>query len=278
MRSELFVKKHVLWLKILFGAFAIKDEKLYDLFYDFSMIEYRHLLWMGSSLVESGKEFDFNREQIDIKNKSNFELFRSIKSAILDIKDSYPSGDVMYERFLNDEEYFIQKIDLLLQDSLNDGDIEAFNRSKKLDDIELDDNQLEALVLFLFEESYKEYELILVYTYSNLFTNSKLLSNIFLDLIYESHFHLKSFVRIMSKMGLLALPRVVAKRVYQFDDLKTFLIDGIKEEEGAKELCIKLAADINNEQLSPFFTFINNQESYHIELMKKALDSLEGDR
>jgi trans-2-enoyl-CoA reductase len=77
---------------------------------------------------------------------------------------------------------------------------------------------------------------------------------------------------MMSKMGLLALPRVLSKRVYQFDDLEKFLIDGIEEEENAKELCVQLANDINNESLSPFFNFINYQESYHIELMKKALN------
>jgi len=169
------------------------------------------------------------------------------------------------------QSYFIKKLELLLEDDKNNESITAFDKSRKLDDVELNDKQLNALILFLFEESYKEYELILVYTYSNFYTDSKILSSIFFDLIYESHFHLKSFARMMSKMGILALPRVVPKRVYQFDDLEEFLVDGIKEEEGAKELCVKLANDIDNEVLSPFFTFINNQESYHIELMQKAL-------
>ena len=273
MRSEIFELKHTIWLKILFGAFSIKDEKLFDLLYDFSMIEYRHLLWLGNSLVEEGVEFDFNREQFDIVYSDNFELFNALIDEIKSIRDLYGDG-LMYERFINDEEYFITKLQQLLDDEKNNEKICAFNRSKKYPNIELNSKQLEALILFLFEESYKEYELILVYTYSNFYTDSKLLSSIFFDLIYESHFHLKSFARMMSKMGILSLPRVVAKRVYQFDDLRDFLLDGIKEEEGAKELCIKLANDINHKELSPFFEFINNQESYHIALMKKALDSL----
>ncbi|RUM66905.1 MAG: iron-binding protein [Sulfurospirillum sp.] len=274
MKSDLFVKKHELWLRVLFGAFSIKDEKLYDLLYDFAMIEYRHLLWLGNELKEQNIEFDFNREQINIEYKDNFELFNSLVKEFESIKSHY--GDsVMFERFLNDESYFIHKLELLLSVEKNNKKITAFDKSRKLEDVELNDKQLNALIMFLFEESYKEYELILVYTYSNFFTDSKMLSSIFFDLIYESHFHLKSFARMMSNMGLLALPRVVAKRVYQFDDLVQFLNDGIKEEEGAKELCIKLANEIDNEILSPFFTFINNQESYHIALMQKALKHIE---
>ncbi len=270
MRSELFEKKHTLWLRILFGAFSLKDEALYEILYDFAMIEYRHLLWLGNELVEQDRPFDFEREQIEIAYADNFSLFQALIDALESIRTHYGEGD-LYERFLHDEHYFIEKLRQLLGEEKNNHPIEAFNRSKQLEDIVLDEHQLSSLILFLFEESYKEYELILVYTYSNFYTDSKLLSSIFFDLIYESHFHLKSFARMMSKMGLLALPRVVAKRVYQFDDLRAFLIDGIKEEEGAKELCVKLAKDINHEKLSPFFTFINNQESYHISLMKKAL-------
>ncbi len=270
MKSNLFQKKHELWLRMLFGAFSVKDEKIYELLYDFAMIEYRHLLWLGSDLKERGIEFDFNREQFDIEFENNFQLFTSLIKELKSIRDDYEKT-VMFERFLNDESYFIKKLELLLEDDNNNESITAFDKSRKLEDVELNDKQLNALILFLFEESYKEYELILVYTYSNFYTDSKILSSIFFDLIYESHFHLKSFARMMSKMGILALPRVVPKRVYQFDDLEEFLIDGIKEEEGAKELCVKLANDIDNEVLSPFFTFINNQESYHIELMQKAL-------
>jgi uncharacterized membrane-anchored protein YhcB (DUF1043 family) len=277
MRSSLFEKKHELWLGVLFGAFSIKNEKLFDLLYDFAMIEYRHLLWMGDELKEQNIEFDFDRDQINIEYKDNFELFNSLIKEFEKIKSHYGDG-VMFERFLNDESYFIKKLELLLSDEKNNQMITAFDKSRKLEDVELNEKQLNALILFLFEESYKEYELILVYTYSNFFTDSKMLSSIFFDLIYESHFHLKSFARMMSKMGLLALPRVVAKRVYQFDDLVQFLIDGIKEEEGAKELCVKLANDIDNEVLSPFFTFINNQESYHIALMQKALKFIEENR
>ncbi len=271
--KNLFKQKHELWLEVLFGAFAMEDGEIFDLLYDFAMIEYRHMVWLGGHLVESGGEFDFDRDELDITASSTHEVFERLIEKISTIQKEYPAG-VMFERFANDEEYFIKKLEFLKQKS-EDKKIRAFDRRKSYDGYELSDEQLNALIKFLFEECYKEYELILVYTYSDLYTNSKFLSNIFKDLIYESQFHLKSFARMMSKMGLLALPRVVAKRIYQFDDLKEFLIDGIKEEEGAKEMCIALAKEVNHPEFSSFFEFINNQESYHIALMQRALESIE---
>jgi len=45
----------------------------------------------------------------------------------------------------------------------------------------------------------------------------------------------------------------------------------ITEEEAAKVMCKELSDAIKDEELSKFFDFINFQESYHIELMKKLL-------
>jgi len=277
MDSNIFQKKHQLWLKILFGAFSVKDEALYDTLYDFAMIEYRHLVWLGDELVIERQAFDYDKEDIGFQAKDNFELFTLMIDALKEIKSAY-SDSVMFARFSSDETYFIEKLTFLLSDTTNNAPITAFDKSRKMDGFELDQRQTDALTLFLFEESYKEYELILVYTYSNFYNDSKIMGSIFGDLIHESHFHLKSFARMMSKMGLLSVPRTIMKQVYQFDDLEQFLLDGIKEEEAAKEECLKLAADVNHVELSAFFTFINYQENYHIALMEKALVHLKESR
>ncbi len=271
--KELFRKKHELFLSMIFGAFSLKDEKLYEIFYDFAFIEYRHLSWLGGYIKEIDGEFDYDIKREDVKfiAKDNFELFENLKSMIQNM--NYPDNE-MFARFKSDEEFFIQKIDYLLSDKNNNSDIDAYSKNRNLEGYNIDDKSTNALIQFLFEETYKEYELIMVYTYSNIFTNSKVLSNIFIDLIYESFFHLKSFARMLSKMGLLYLPRQIMKEVYQFDDLSQFLLDGIKEEEAAKEECIKLSSAVENKDLSNFFNFINNQENYHIELMKKALEEI----
>jgi rubrerythrin len=274
MKNKLFQKKHELWLSILFGAFSVKDDTVFDILYDFAMIEFRHLSWLGDRLVQEGVEFDYQKGEIDFMAPDTKALFKKLKEHILSIQEIYPDkNDPMYARFISDENYFIQKIDSL---KLNEK-ITAFDKSRAIKGFELNREQTDALTLFLFEESYKEYELILVYQYANFFTDSKLLSNIFIDLIYESQFHLKSFARMMRSMGLLSVPRTIMERVYKFDDLEKFLVDGIKEEEMAKEGCLKLSRAVNHEELSHFFNFINFQENYHIELMEKALKHIRGE-
>jgi len=74
-------------------------------------------------------------------------------------------------------------------------------------------------------------------------------------------------------MGILAVPRIVMKELYQVTDIIQFLNDGIDEELAAKEECKKLADAVGEDsiELSKFFDFINYQENYHIALMKDAL-------
>ncbi len=275
-KNKLFQQKHELWLTMLFGSFSISNEEIADILYDFSMIEYRHLTWLGGALADDGVDFNYDKDEIDFQAEDNATLFGKLIVGIEKMKESYPEDeDVMFARFKSDEDYFLQKLHFL-QEHMKNEPISAYDKNRKLEYYKLDQTQTNALTLFLFEECYKEYELILVYTYANFFTDSKLLSGVFIDLIYESHFHLKSFARMMAKMGILSVPRTIMEQVYKFDDLEKFLIDGIKEEEGAKEECIKLAQMVNHEELSNFFYFINYQENYHIELMRKALAHLEG--
>jgi len=168
MDSNLFQKKHELWLKILFGAFSLKDEVLYDALYDFAMIEYRHLVWLGDELVIGKQAFDYDKNSIDFQAENNFELFSSLIESLEEIQNHYHDS-TMFARFSSDETYFIEKLTLLLADEKNNAPITAFDKSRKMEGFELDQTQTDALTLFLFEESYKEYELILVYTYSNFY-------------------------------------------------------------------------------------------------------------
>ncbi len=273
--SEIFRKKHELWLSMLFGAFSVDNEEIYNILYDFSMIEFRHLKWFGQKLADENIEISFDREEMSYKAKSNFELLKQLIANIDMVKELYEDDtDPLFKRFVTDENYFISKLYNLLKDERNDAKIRAFDKRRELEGFELDEIQTDALTLFLFEESYKEYELIMIYTYVNFYTKDKELSNIFIDLIDESFYHLKSFARMMAKMGILTMPRVIMERVYKFEDLEKFLLDGIEEEEKAKIECKKLSDAIKNDSLSRFFDFINYQENYHIYLMKRALNKV----
>jgi len=185
--NKLFQKKHELFLSMLFGAFSISNDDLFDILYDFAFIEYRHLNWLGTKLAEEKQEFNFDYERANVKfeAKDNFELFTLLKKQLEDIRESYQS-DGMFDRFVADEEYFIQKIDVLLKNEKNNQPITAFSKKRVLEGYELDKTSTDALTQFLFEETYKEYELVMVYSYSNFYTDSKVLSNIFIDLIYDA--------------------------------------------------------------------------------------------
>jgi len=78
----------------------------------------------------------------------------------------------------------------------------------------------------------------------------------------------------MADMGILGVPRTIAKELYVVEDIVEFLKNGINEELLAKEECKRLSDAVSNEskELAKFFDFVNYQENYHIALMKEALE------
>ena len=270
MDNELYKAKHEMWLKILFASFAIDDETIKSKLYDFSQTAFRHMKWIGETILRQGGDYNYDRDMMLYKRQSVFELLLPLKEDILTTQKLYGES-VLFERIKSDEAYWLEYIDELLEDAANDKPVEAFNMQNRYG--KLDSTSLMSLTMFLFEESYKEYELILVYAYMQARTKSVAEFDVFQDLIDESHFHLKSFGNLMAKLGILALPRELHEMTYKINDLKKFIEDGIKEEEAAKEMCRELSSSINDEKLSKFFEFIDAQESYHIELMKRLLDA-----
>jgi hypothetical protein len=270
MNSDLFKTKHALWLKLLFASFAVNDERIKSRLYDFSMIAFRHMKWIASVLRREGIPYGYDRDFKLEEHESVFALLRYLVRELDAAANLYGSSD-LFERMQSDERYFLQTLSALLDDEANDAPVTAFDRKRVFPGRELSVEQTDALTLFLFEESYKEYELILVYAYMQNHTGELTHYDVFQDLIDESHFHLKSFGNMMAKMGILALPRELHEMTYKIDDIETFLQNGIEEEENAKEQCRALAESIGDEKLSKFFDFINFQESYHIALMKSLL-------
>jgi hypothetical protein len=169
----------------------------------------------------------------------------------------------------------VKTLQNLLQ-TAKDEQITAFNKSRIYPNKKLNKTQTDALTIFLFEEVYKEYELIMVYNYSKANSSNAFLNRIFQILIDESFFHLRSFGQMMADMGILGVPRGLMEEIYKFDNLEQFLKDGIQEEIGAKEECKRLAEAVSSssEYFASLFTFINNQENYHIALMEEALEHI----
>ena len=268
--NKLYQMKHELWLDILFASFAVNDQIIKDRLYDFSMIAFRHLKWLGGAVLEAGDDYNYDRSKGLLKRNCNFDIFSYLIEEIKKAQSHYEES-VLMARITTDESYFVEYLTALLSNSANNKKVTAFNMHRTLLGKQLDTVQTDSLTIFLFEESYKEYELILVYAYMQARTENLLHFNVFQDLIDESHFHLKSFGNMMAKMGILALPRELHELTYKVTDIEKFVINGIKEEENAKEECRTLAEAVNDPELSAFFDFINYQENYHIELMKKLL-------
>jgi len=267
--NNLYKTKHELWLKILFASFAIDDEKIKSRLYDFSQISFRHLKWISEKILREGKDYNYDRDMMLYKRENVFEILKALKEDIINTQKIYEDTE-LFSRIKSDEKYLLEFLDELLSDESNNQPVYAFNMQNRFENLDIESQM--SLRMFLFEESYKEYELILVYAYMQARTNSIKQYDVFQDLVDESYFHLKSFGNMMAQMGILALPRELHELSYKVDDLQKFIIDGIKEEEAAKEMCIELSSSIKDEKLSKFFDFINNQENYHIELMKRLLD------
>jgi len=268
--NKTYQSKHELWLSISFASFAINDEEIKSRLYDFSQIAFRHMKWLGSDILEAGDDYNYDRKTTLYKRSSVFEIIEALQKEIKNIQADYPQTQLA-QRIKTDDAYLLEYLSQVLKNDSNNEEITAFNMKREWLDKNLAQDQIDALTLFLFEESYKEYELILVYAYMQARTSDTLQFNVFQDLIDESHFHLKSFGNMMAKMGILALPRELHEMTYVVKDLEQFVIDGIAQEEAAKIMCKELSDAIKDEELSKFFDFINYQESYHIELMKKLL-------
>jgi len=250
-------------------GFMSKTENKQVLF-DFSDILFRHFNWMENELIEAGVDYNYDRDAIPIKVDKLSTMLHNIIQRLEKIDtmlSTSPDEDLNF-RVLSDIRY----MKTVLND-MEDEVVTAFSTERKFPGISLTEEATDALTLFLFEETYKEYELIMIYNYLKAHSKDAYLNRIFQILIDESFFHLKRFGDMGAKMGILAVPRIIMKELYQVEDVVAFLKDGINEELAAKEECKKLSEAVSKDspELERFFDFINYQENYHIALMKDAL-------
>ena len=273
MIKTIMIKTHEAWLATLMAAFMSKTENKQVLF-DFSDILFRHFTWLENELIELGESYSYDRDAIPIKVEKLSDLLHDIEKRLSEIDLQLLSSPDKHlnARISTDIKYMR---DVLLH--MKDEAITAFSVERKFPGIDLTEEATDALTLFLFEETYKEYELIMIYNYLKAHSSDAYMNRIFQILIDESFFHLKSFGDMGAKMGILGVPRIVMKELYQVENVVQFLKDGINEELAAKEECKKLSEAVakDSPELEKFFDFINHQENYHISLMEDALKHFE---
>ena len=267
--KQIFIDIHEVWLETLMAGFVSKKSKIK--LFDSSDILFKHFTWIENALIKSNIDYNYNREAIPIKVENFSYLLNDIIKRIEKIIDNLDiiENKALRERILSDLTFIKYDISLMEEEKVT-----AFNTKRELNNIKLKDEARDALTIFLFEESYKEYELIMIYNYLKANSNDAFLNRIFSILIDESFFHLRSFGQMMADMGILAIPRIINEELYKVEDISTFLKDGINEELNAKEECKRLsdAVSQDSDELAKFFDLINNQENYHIALMEEALE------
>jgi len=268
------IKTHEAWLEMLMAGFMSKTKNKQVLF-DFSDILFRHFTWLENELIELGESYSYDRDAVPIRVERLSDLLQAIIVRLneIDLQLLSSPDKELAGRIASDIHYMVDVLS-----HMNDEMISAFNMERKFPGMALTQEATDALTLFLFEETYKEYELILIYNYLKAHSNDAYMNRIFQILIDESFFHLKRFGEMGAQMGILAVPRIVMKELYQVDDVVAFLKDGINEELAAKEECKKLSEAVGKDspELAKFFDFINHQENYHIALMKDALKHFTG--
>ena len=269
--KTLLIKTHEAWLTTSMAAFMSRTTENKRILTEFSDILWRHFTWIENELIRNGIDYDYNRDNIPIKVERLSVIVADIVRRLNELELFLVRCDdeALKKRIATDLEYMTYALG-----KLGDEAVYAFDMNRRYRDIELDEEATGALTLFLFEESYKEYELIMIYNYLKAHSSDAYLNRIFQILIDESFFHLRSFGDMGAKMGILAVPRILMKELYQVEDVVAFLKDGINEELAAKEECRKLSEAVSKDspELEKFFDFINHQENYHIALMKDALN------
>jgi len=268
--KAVMIKVHEVWLETLMAGFMSNTHNKQTLF-DFADILFRHFTWIENTLINAGEKYNYDRDNVPIKVETLKALLKDINLRLSDIELQLMSLEdkALSSRIASDIRYMINVLT-----RMHDENISAFNMHRVLEGHPLSQEARDALTLFLFEEGYKEYELIMIYNYLKTHSQDAYMNRIFQILIDESMFHLKCFGDMQAKMGILATPRVVMKELYQVTDIVKFLKDGINEEILAKEECKRLSEAVakDNADLAHFFDFINNQENYHIALMEDALN------
>jgi hypothetical protein len=273
--KTVMIKTHEAWLEMLMAGFMSKTANKQILF-DFSDILFRHFTWLENELIELNESYSYDRDAIPIKVEKLSDLLHDIIKRLDEISlQLVSSPDKALNARMDTDIHYMQET----LKGMNDETITAFNMARKLPQIALTEEATDALTLFLFEETYKEYELIMIYNYLKAHSSDAYMNRIFQILIDESFFHLKRFGEMGAQMGILGVPRVVMKELYQVEDVVQFLKDGINEELAAKEECKKLSEAVSKDskELAQFFDFINHQENYHIALMKDALKHFTGE-
>ncbi len=271
---KIIKKEHESFIKFIYASIMVKEADVKHKLNDIALFKYRHMIWAMQDAVKEGVKFnmDFDYEEIlKIKVNTEDELIEVLKEDLNQNIALYEGVDnPTINRFRSDDKFFLEEMNFFDVE----GEITAFNENKTLKGIDLDETSKSALVFFLMEETFKEYELITIYSFLKVHSNIAIANSAFTDLAYDSIYHLKRFASLAAEMGILTLPRQIPHDKYENIGIVEFLKENIEEELDAEKQCLILAEKIGDKYLKDFLLFISRQEVYHGELLQRALNSI----
>jgi len=284
MLNQVFAKKHILWMKLLYASVIAKNGEEARMLDSFASIEFRHLKWLAENIIDvyrnfdyegvkAGdklpKVFDFDNDMPEICNDFN-EFIDNIKDDLKVIASSY-SGDFKYaNRFRSDESYFLHRIEknqnqtgFLAYDSCGRT---AQDIAKKFN-IEL--SEAEFIIKSLGDLLDKEYASVISFFYIIAHIENKGYAEMLGDLLEESLSHFKYYAILMSTLGILRLPKPVKKEEYMISSLVKFLDKNIDEEIEEVKNMSKIASKTGVDELKNLLRFIEEQEKHHISILEE---------
>ncbi len=194
----LFREIHELFLATQFTAFMARGDSRVEL-YQFSDILFRHFNWLENHLIEQNIDYNYDVRQVPIRVERLSVMIENIINRVEKIEKRLEILDdkELRDRVVSDYSYIKEALN-----RIPDSDVSSsFNAKREYRDIELSSEARDALTIFLFEESYKEYELIMVYNYSKTHSKDAYLNRIFQIMVDESFFQLRRFGEIMARDG-----------------------------------------------------------------------------
>lgn len=288
--SDIFRKKHELWLKILYTSLTIKDNNLSLFLKNIAENEFRHMKWLGLEIVEmiTGydyenpdfrldliKPFDFDIGEMSIYFETPNALIDSVVKDIESLIESYSSCSVeLALRMSGDEKYFCSRLKSLKLE--NSEMYLSFSKDKgKLSKaLSLSQNSIDELLSVLRELHNKEYKTTLSFCYVLIHSAETSFSEIFYDLLLESHSHQIHYAKLLSTLGFLELPTPLKKEDYMVSDIKQFIEEAIAEEQLEQVELANLAESIPYDEFQELVLFVQNQERHHLELLRKAYSTI----
>jgi len=289
MLQDIFAKKHILWVQLMYASIIAKNSKGVRMFEGFESTEFNHLKWLAYTIIEEyrnfdyentaeetelAQTFDFNRKITMIENDFN-EFVNEIKNEMITLSTSYAKNFEYAERFASDESYFIHRI----EKAQKSGGFESFESfGATIEDIAKKYNIKNSEASYIKETLGKlvdkEYKSVISFFYLIIHLYNKEYVEPLSDLMYESMEHMKYYAILMSSLGILRMPTVVEKEEYMISNLTEFLDKNISEEveevKDMEQIVLKTKVD----EFKKLLQFIQKQEEHHILILEKIRKSI----